>query len=241
MPVGHHRHRGAPGRPSNRPARVPFLAGPIFANIVLADEINRTPPKTQAALLEAMQERQVTVGGRRGTRCPTRSSCWPRRTRSSRKAPTRCPKPSWTASCSRSSCGYPSDEEEFEIVRLTTSLQPTTIRAGADAARTSWNLQKTGPAGARRPITSIDYALALVRQTRGGEAGVPEVHRRMGELGRRPARRAVPAARRQGAGAAQRPHYVSTDDIQALAAAGAAAPHRHQLQRRERRHHRGQA
>lgn len=42
-----------------------FIKGPLFANIVLADEINRTPPKTQAALLEAMQERAVTVGGRR--------------------------------------------------------------------------------------------------------------------------------------------------------------------------------
>ena len=42
-----------------------FVRGPIFANIVLADEINRTPPKTQAALLEAMQERQVTAGRRR--------------------------------------------------------------------------------------------------------------------------------------------------------------------------------
>ena len=42
-----------------------FFPGPIFANIVLADEINRTPPKTQAALLEAMQEQQVTVGGQR--------------------------------------------------------------------------------------------------------------------------------------------------------------------------------
>ncbi len=41
-----------------------FVPGPIFANIILADEINRTPPKTQSALLEAMQERQVTVGGR---------------------------------------------------------------------------------------------------------------------------------------------------------------------------------
>src|ERR1700723_334884 len=39
-----------------------FLAGPLFANVILADEINRTPPKTQAALLEAMQERQVTIG-----------------------------------------------------------------------------------------------------------------------------------------------------------------------------------
>src|SRR5262245_40690706 len=42
-----------------------FLPGPLFANVVLADEINRTPPKTQAALLEAMQEKQVTVGGNR--------------------------------------------------------------------------------------------------------------------------------------------------------------------------------
>ena len=42
-----------------------FLPGPVFANVILADEINRTPPKTQAALLESMQERQVTVGGQR--------------------------------------------------------------------------------------------------------------------------------------------------------------------------------
>ena len=42
-----------------------FIAGPVFANVILADEINRTPPKTQAALLEAMQEKQVTSGGRR--------------------------------------------------------------------------------------------------------------------------------------------------------------------------------
>jgi MoxR-like ATPase len=44
-----------------------FIRGPVFANVILADEINRTPPKTQAALLEAMQEHQVTVGGRRHT------------------------------------------------------------------------------------------------------------------------------------------------------------------------------
>src|SRR6516162_9661667 len=47
-----------------------FVKGPIFANIILADEINRTPPKTQAALLQAMQERQVTVGRTRTT-CPS--------------------------------------------------------------------------------------------------------------------------------------------------------------------------
>src|SRR6478752_9768659 len=44
-----------------------FLKGPIFANVILADEINRTPPKTQTALLEAMQEHQITVGGKQHT------------------------------------------------------------------------------------------------------------------------------------------------------------------------------
>ncbi len=49
--------------PNTGERKFKFLAGPIFANVILADEINRTPPKTQAALLEAMQERQVSIGG----------------------------------------------------------------------------------------------------------------------------------------------------------------------------------
>ncbi len=49
--------------PETNERQFKFLPGPIFANVVLADEINRTPPKTQAAMLEAMQERRVTVGG----------------------------------------------------------------------------------------------------------------------------------------------------------------------------------
>ena len=59
----HHRHRGARrGQDGHRALR--FVNGPIFAQIILADEINRTPPKTQAALLEAMQEYHVTAAGR---------------------------------------------------------------------------------------------------------------------------------------------------------------------------------
>ena len=76
--------------------------GPIFANMLLADEINRTPPKTQAALLEAMQEHQVTVRRHDLHRSTSRSSCSRRRTPSSRKARTRCPRRSSTASCSTS-------------------------------------------------------------------------------------------------------------------------------------------
>ena len=74
--------------------------GPVFANFVLADEINRSPAKVQSALLEAMQERQVTIGDETFP-CRSPSSCSPRRTRSSRREPTRCPRRRSTVSCSR--------------------------------------------------------------------------------------------------------------------------------------------
>jgi MoxR-like ATPase len=77
-----------------------FAKGPVFANIVLADEINRAPAKTQAAMLEAMQEHKVTVAGRTYTLDSALSSSSPHRTPSSKKAPIPFPKPSSTASCS---------------------------------------------------------------------------------------------------------------------------------------------
>jgi MoxR-like ATPase len=58
-----------------------FVPGPIFANVILADEINRTPPKTQSALLEAMQEKQVTAAGRRMPLDAPSSTC-PKTTKS---------------------------------------------------------------------------------------------------------------------------------------------------------------
>jgi hypothetical protein len=83
-----------------------FVEGPIFTNILLADEINRTPPKTQAALLQAMQEREVTVG-RMTYDCPNRSLRSPRRIPSSKKERIRCPKLSSTGSCSTSRWAIP--------------------------------------------------------------------------------------------------------------------------------------
>lgn len=76
-----------------RTAAFEFRAGPVFTNLLLADEINRTPPKTQAALLEAMEERQVTVDGTR-VPCPIRSSLRPPRIPSNTRARISCPKPS---------------------------------------------------------------------------------------------------------------------------------------------------
>ena len=78
-----------------------FIHGPIFANILLADEINRTPPKTQAALLEAMQEYHVTAGGQR---IPTGATLLrPRHTEpdSSKRGHIRYQRHSWTGSCSK--------------------------------------------------------------------------------------------------------------------------------------------
>ena len=76
-----------------------FVRGPIFTNVLLADEINRTPPKTQAALLEAMQEKSVTVRGEL-INSNRRSSSSRHRIRSSSKAPTRYRKRSSIDSCS---------------------------------------------------------------------------------------------------------------------------------------------
>ena len=82
--------------------------GPVFCNFLLADEINRAPAKVQSALLEVMQERQVTIAHTTvpGARAVPRA--WRRRTRSSRRARTRCRRPRSTASCSRSSSTTPS-------------------------------------------------------------------------------------------------------------------------------------
>jgi MoxR-like ATPase len=107
-----------------------FQKGPIFAQMLLADEINRTPPKTQAALLEAMQEHSVTVGG---NTYPLEEPffCSPSRTRSSRKAPIRCPKPR-TGSCSWSGSTTPS-ATRAQIVQRTTGAHWRRWKASSPA------------------------------------------------------------------------------------------------------------
>lgn len=80
-----------------------FIKGPVFANIVLADEINRTPPKTQSALLEAMQEYRVTAAGQTFD-LDLPFLYWPLKIPLSRKALTLCLKRSWIVSCS--ACGW---------------------------------------------------------------------------------------------------------------------------------------
>ena len=75
-----------------------FRKGPIFGNLVLADEINRAPAKVQSALLEAMEERHVTVCRHSATICQACSWSWRPKTRSNRKAPIPCRKRRWIGS-----------------------------------------------------------------------------------------------------------------------------------------------
>ena len=92
-----------------------FRPGPMFANIVLGDEINRASPKTQSALLEAMAERQVTVDGVSYELArPSWSS--PPRTPSSTRAPIPCPTASSTASSCGVGIGYPSRQAEIDVL-----------------------------------------------------------------------------------------------------------------------------
>jgi len=152
-----------------------FVRGPLFANIILADEVNRTPPKTQAALLQAMQEYRVTAGGETypldlpflvfATQNPIeQEGTYP------------LPEAQLDRFMFLVDVGYPSAEEEFQIVKSTTSaasprltkvLSPEQILALQELVR-------------RVPVPDhvVRYAVELVRQTRPKEPGAPELVRK---------------------------------------------------------------
>ncbi len=148
-----------------------FLAGPLFANVVLADEINRTPPKTQAALLEAMQERHVSVGR---VRHPLEQPFLVLATQNPIEQEGTYPLPEAQQDrfMFKIQVAYPSFDEEFEIARRTT----TTIQDHVDAVMGPDEILQLQELIREVPISdhAIRYCLALVRQTRVGQEGVPD-------------------------------------------------------------------
>jgi MoxR-like ATPase len=191
-----------------------FLPGPLFANVILADEINRTPPKTQAALLEAMQERQVTVGRVRhklsnpffvlATQNPIeQEGTYP------------LPEAQQDRFMFKVFVKYPSFSDEFEIARRTTALnfeEPTPVLGAEQILELQTLVRKV-------PVTDhvINYTLALVRQTRISEPGTPKFIREWLSWGAGP--RAVQNLI-IGAKARALLHgraHVQTEDIQSLA------------------------
>jgi MoxR-like ATPase len=192
-----------------------YLEGPLFSHVVLADEINRTPPKTQAALLEAMQERQVTVGR---VRHPLSDPFFVLATQNPIEQEGTYPLPEAQQDrfMFKVFVRYPSFTEEFEIARRTTAIVSDHI-VPVISAEEIVQLQQVVR---EVPVSDhvIRYTLSLVRQTRVNEEGVPEVVREQLSWGAGP--RAVQFMI-LGAKARALLHgrtYVSTDDIQALAA-----------------------
>ena len=123
-----------------------FVRGPIFANLILADEINRTPPKTQAALLEAMQERQVTAGGHKHT-LPDPFFVLATQNPIEQEGTYPLPEAQLDRFLFKIFITYPTPEEERRIYRITTGADAT--RDHADARwRTDRGVAAAGEAGA---------------------------------------------------------------------------------------------
>lgn len=191
-----------------------FMEGPIFSNMILADEINRTPPKTQAALLEAMQEKQVTVGRVRhslsdpffvlATQNPIeQEGTYP------------LPEAQQDRFMFKIFVDYPSFDEEFEVARQTTTATTNEV----ETVLTAEEIVSLQQVVREVPVSDhvIRYALSLVRQTRIGHPGIPEFVSDSIAWGAGP--RAVQFLILGGKARALlhgRTH-VSTEDIQALA------------------------
>jgi len=148
-----------------------FIEGPLFSNVILADEINRTPPKTQSALLEAMQERQVSVGR---TQHQLSDPFFVLATQNPIEQEGTYPLPEAQQDrfMFKVFVQYPSFSEEFEIAQRTTGTTTADVKPILTASEII-ALQKSV-----REVPLSDhiarYAIAIVRQTRVGGDGVPE-------------------------------------------------------------------
>src|SRR5918997_1911657 len=148
-----------------------FVRGPIFANVILADEINRTPPKTQAALLEAMQEHQVTAGGKQH-RLPQPFFVLATQNPIEQEGTYPLPEAQLDRFMFHINVGYPTEEEEFQIVRLTTmsrEIKLQHILSGEEIMSLQEIVRKV-------PVADhvIRYALQFSRLTRKTEGNCPD-------------------------------------------------------------------
>lgn len=199
---------------STRERQFVFARGPIFANIILADEINRTPPKTQAALLEAMQEHHVTAGG---TSYPLPEPFFVLATQNPIEQEGTYPLPE--AQLDRFmfmiSVGYPSEHEELAIMKSTTA--DITAEIGATLSGEEilhlQSLVRRIPAGDH----VFEYAMALSRASRPGEDGVPAFIKEFVSWGAGPRASQYLILGAKARAALYGRAYASTEDVQAVA------------------------
>jgi len=160
-----------------------FVQGPVFANIVLADEINRAPPKAQAALLQSMQEREVSSGSQT-YRLPNPFFVIATQNPIEQEGTYPLPEAQLDRFMFNVWVDYPSLNEEQQVLARTTAAELPELRT-VISDRQLLNMQKLIAA---IPVTeyAIDYAVRLVRATRPGDPSAPEFIRKFVEWGAGP-------------------------------------------------------
>jgi len=192
-----------------------FLPGPLFANLVLADEINRTPPKTQAALLEAMQEQQVTAAGNQHL-LPEPFFVLATQNPIEQEGTYPLPEAQLDRFMFMLLVDYPNEEEELEIVRRTTADITTKLTASLSPQ----DILDLSQIVRRVPVADhlVRYAVQFARQTRLGKGDAPEIVRSYVSWGAGPrASQTIILAAKARAILKGRFH-VSSEDIRAVAA-----------------------
>lgn len=191
-----------------------FVKGPIFANIILADEINRTPPKTQAALLEAMQERRVTAGG---VTYDLPSPFFVLATQNPIEQEGTYPLPE--AQLDRFMMDihvdYPSHEEEMRIVKFTTSAIEAEVERIMDSHEILelQRIVRLVPASDR----VIRYAVDLVRATRPSSENSPQFVKELVSWGAGPRASQYLILGGKARALMMGRYHVSCEDIRAIA------------------------
>jgi MoxR-like ATPase len=193
-----------------------FLHGPLFANVILADEINRTPPKTQAALLEAMQERQVTVGGTRH-KLPDPFFVLATQNPIEQEGTYPLPEAQQDRFMFNIVVDYPQEEEEFRIVEMTTSLHQPKLERVLSAT----DILEMQDIVRKVPVAPyvIRYAMKFTRLTRKDKGGdVPDFVREYVTWGAGPRATQFLFLAAKARAVLHGRYYVSCEDVREVAA-----------------------
>ena len=153
-----------------------FLKGPVFANIILADEVNRTPPKTQAALLQAMQETEVTVGPETFA-LPQPFFVLATQNPIEQEGTYPLPEAQLDRFMFELRIGYPDADDEAAVAMLTTGSEPPEVHPAVTGAELA-NYQALVRAIPVAPSV-VEYAVGLARSTRPGASRAPDFVRNM--------------------------------------------------------------
>ncbi len=191
-----------------------FIKGPVFANVILADEINRTPPKTQAALLEAMQEHQVTAGGEKHT-LPEPFFVLATQNPIEQEGTYPLPEAQLDRFMFNIYVDYPDEDEELQIIKLTTA----TYEAELETVLSGDDIMALQEIVRRVPVADhvINYSLKLTRMTRVMKPEAPDFVKKWVSWGAGPRASQYLILGGKARALLSGRFYVSTEDIKAVA------------------------